>query len=127
MGGGVVHVCLELLIVICTLNFFAQLQVAHVICPLCQVVGASTKVLSTSLLCMSELCRSIGPHMIPLLPTLLPTVLKHLGGAYDKARYVHMWTTDVRMNVVIVAIKWGSRLQACVTVCTAELANLFCI
>lgn len=56
---------------------------------------------------MSELCRSIGPHMIPLLPTLLPTVLKHLGGPYEKARYVHVctWTIDTRVNVLIVTLK----------------------
>ena len=63
-------------------------QVSQTVCQLCQEEGLASKVMSSSLLCMSELCRSLGPRTIPLLPSLLPTVLKQLDGAEDKSRYV---------------------------------------
>ena len=64
------------------------MQVAQTVCHLCQEERLAAKVMSSCLLCMSELCRSLGPHTIPLLPSLLPTVLQQLDGAEDnKARY----------------------------------------
>ena len=65
-----------------------HVQVAQTVCQLCQEDDLSSKVMSSVLLCMSELCRSLGPHTIPLLPSLLPTILKQLDGTEDNARYV---------------------------------------
>ena len=64
------------------------MQVAQTVCHLCQEERLPTRVMSSCLSCMSELCRSLGPHTIPLLPSLLPTLLQQLGGAEQKARYM---------------------------------------
>ena len=40
--------------------------------------GVEPLVLSGCLLCVSALCRVLGPHTIPLLPSLLPLTLSHI-------------------------------------------------
>lgn len=43
---------------------------------------------------MAELCSVLGPHMIPLLPSLLPRVLQHVGEVKTRY-YADKITTEV--------------------------------
>ncbi len=41
-------------------------------------LSASLK--SSCLLCVADMCVALGPHLLPLLPSLLPLVLAQLDG-----------------------------------------------
>lgn len=77
-------------------------------CQLCQEEKLPRKVMSSCLLCVSELCRSLGPHTIPLLPSLLPTVLQQLGGAEDKTRCV---CDDYLLDRILTAQRHGRKVK----------------
>lgn len=72
---------------------------AQVIGSLCREERQPSKVMSGCLLCMGELVKSLGPHAIPLLPSLLPSVLKHLSGKKDKARYACVYDVCMLNNI----------------------------
>jgi len=55
------------------------LQVAHTILAIISSENLHPQVHASCLLCVAELCSVLGPHMIPLLPSLVPRVLQHVG------------------------------------------------
>jgi len=54
-------------------------QVAQVILAVISSENLHPQVHASCLLCMAEFCSVLGPHMIPLLPSLVPCVLQHVG------------------------------------------------
>lgn len=42
-------------------------------------------------LCVVEACHFLGPHLLPLLPALLPLVLSQLGKKPSTKRYGGIW------------------------------------
>ena len=72
-----------------TVKFFFCLfvvfpQVAEVITAMMSGGDLNPQVYASCLLCAAELCSSLGPHLIPLLPTLVPCAMEYVGEVKER-------------------------------------------